>query len=280
MADPAESDLNLFDLYEQPQDVAAAKARARALALQRERAMGLADMYTPVPEFQKAGEAQFARAEKERSAVSERMPESVLKLALEKTSQERQLAALQQQIAYQNAQLKLMAAQFGESVRQHGAENLRQDYEAYLRGLHTVPGGLVEREGKTAGELANIENITKEAAKVPIVGGLAEPIGRILGAGKRAELEATAEEKKKGGYRTEAPLSFEEFARARASGAVPHSPAAPAGVSPAVPQAPGGTPSMATQGPAPTHYRYNKDRSMRIPTDASGKPLGPAEPNR
>ena len=271
----ADADTTQLDLQNLTPEQAAALARAQQQALARQQQHALVGLLSAMPQAQKAGELEYAQAGKEREG-GQRTAANVLKLSLEKLSQERQLAALQQQIAYQNAQLKLMGAQFGEQVRQHGAENLRQDYEAYLRGLHTPPASLVEREGKTAGELDYIKKVTEEAKKhLGPLGGAAEAVGGVLGAGKQAELSAVEEEKKKGGYRVEAPLSFEEFARARMGGGPVHP-----GVSPAVPQAPGGAMAPATQGPAPTHYRYNKDRSMRIPTDASGKPLGPPEPNR
>jgi hypothetical protein len=221
MADP--TDYTQLDLQNLSPEEAAKLARAQQAALAAQQKHALLGMLGTVPELQEAGKAEYLQGGRERGRGQETAA-NVLKLSLEKVSQERQLAALQQQIAYQNAQLKLMGAQFGESVRQHGQENARQNYEAYLRGLHTVPGSLVEREGKTAGELANIENITEEASKIPVLGALAKPIGKVLGAGKKAELAATAEEKRKGGYRTEAPMSFEEFVR---GGGVAPQPAAP-----------------------------------------------------
>ena len=231
MAEPL--DYTQLDLQNLSPEQAAELARAQQAALARQQHHALLGMLGTVPELQKAGAAEYEQAGRER-AGGQQTASKVLNHTLARIQAEKELAALQQQIQYQNAQLRLQGAQFGQQVRHQGAEDLRADYEAYLRGRQTVPGGLVEREGKTAGELANIENVSEEAAKVlgPL-GGLARTAGRVLGAGKRAELAATEEEKRKGGYKTEAPLTFEEFIRARQGGMTHPAAAAPAGPAPA-----------------------------------------------
>ena len=236
MAEPL--DYTQLDLQNLSPEQAAELARAQQAALARQQHHALLGMLGTVPELQKAGAAEYAQAGKEREG-GQGTAAKVLMTTLAKERNdiariqaEKELAALQQQIQYQNAQLRLQGAQFGQQVRHQGAEDLRADYEAYLRGRQTVPGGLVEREGKTAGELANIENVSEEAAKtLGPLGGLARTAGRVLGAGKRAELAATEEEKRKGGYKTEAPLTFDEFIRAR-QGGMTHPGAAPAAVAP------------------------------------------------
>ncbi len=208
------ADFTQLDLQNLPPEKAAELARAQQLALAQRQQTALAGILSAMPEAQKAGALEYEQAGKEREG-GQRTAANVFKIALG-----------EKEAATRLKELQLQGAQLREMIQQHGLENLRQDYNAYLSGLHTAPPGLVEREGKTAGEVANIENITTEAGKIPIIGGLAAPVGRILGAGKRAELQATEKEKEKGGYRTEAPLSFEEFIRGRLGGGKGRQPAA------------------------------------------------------
>lgn len=234
--------LSELDLYGKPQEEAAQKARVLARALAGQQHHALLGMLGTVPELQKAGAEQFAQAGKEREGLLD-TGAKVLATTLAKerndiarVQAEKELAALQQQIAYQNAQLGLMNRQFGESVRKTHSEEDRADYEAYRRGLNTPPAGLVEREGKTAGEIANIENIARAAGELPLVPKkAAKAIGGVLSAGKQAELKAMEEEKKKSGYRTEAPLSFEEFVRAKSGGGAPRAAATPTNIAPQPP---------------------------------------------
>jgi hypothetical protein len=89
------------------------RAQQAALAAQQHHA--LLGMLSAAPELQEAGKAAYAQAGHERAAGKEQSA-NVLKLALEKTSQERQLAALQQQIEYQRGQLGLQGQQLGASI--------------------------------------------------------------------------------------------------------------------------------------------------------------------
>lgn len=285
MAEPF--DITQLDLQNLSPEEAAKLARAQQVALAGRQRHALLGMLGTVPELQKAGAAEYAQAGREREG-GQQTAANVLRYTLEKTSQERQLAALQAQIAYQNAQLGLMNRQFQEGVRKTQSEEDRQDYEAYKRGLATPPASMVEREGKTGGELANIEAVTQAVGNLPLVPkAAAEAIGGVLKAGKSAELKSLEQEKTKAGYRQEAPLSFEEFVKAKRSGFT-HPAMKPESVSPAAPQAPGETLSPASQGPAPvgearSHYRYVKGKNrytspMRVPSDGN-RDLGPAEPN-
>ena len=109
MAD--DSLLTFFDLANAPQEEAAMRARARAAALSKERGLAFLAQGSTDPEIRRMGEQGYNRAEKEREAVSQGMPESVLKLALERTGQERQLAALNLQGEQIRGQLGIAQSQ-------------------------------------------------------------------------------------------------------------------------------------------------------------------------
>lgn len=159
---PDDSLLTFFDLANAPQEEAAMRARARAAALQKERGLAFLAQGSTDPELRKMGEQGFGRAEKEREAVSQQMPEGILRLALEKTNQERQLAALQQQIEYQRGQLGLQGQQLG-------LESQRLNMEAFRPFLSQ----LLEGQGKleTINNVANLFHLTgsklAEIAKLP-----------------------------------------------------------------------------------------------------------------
>lgn len=256
-----------LDLYGRPQEEAARRARARAAALlQQQYVAGLA-MQNERPEMQKLGEAEFGQAGREGESIRD-MGSRVLATTLAKErndiariSAERELAALQQQIQFQNAQMALQNRQFGEAIRQHGWENIIQAYNSYLSGLKQPSPELQKQESQLRQQVAGTE------ATIGKWGPLGKTISGLLTKGPEAKAKEVKQLIKESGARTEPPLSLMEFASqlGAGGGALPPSklgaPTPPsavspgAGVSAAVPQAAGagggltaGTPAAA-QGP-------------------------------
>jgi len=156
MAEPA--DLTQLDIQDLPPEKAAVLVRAQQAALAAQQHHALLGMLSASPELQKAGEMEYGQAGRERAGGRETSA-NVLKLALEKTSQERQLAALQQQIEYQRGQLGLQSQQLGLEGQRLGASILgplvpallgAQTQEQTIKGFSNLLG---EHWGKKLGEV-------------------------------------------------------------------------------------------------------------------------------
>ena len=242
MADPTATDFTQLDVQDLPPKEAAKIARARLAALYDQQTHAMFSMGTAMPELQKMGAAEYGQAGREREGV-QRPAANVLKttlegkhLDIEKLGMQERLRALEQQIAYQNAQLALMGRQQTEAERRNVVEERHQQ----VLEKPVVPGDILKEEAKNR---ASVEMLDKLGGLLSGVPGAQSVTGLLkTGPGGAAE----------GHERTHQ-----------------------------------GLPSHGRRGtwrgwtvPVATHYRYNKDRSMRIPTDAAGNPLGPQEPNR
>lgn len=159
MADPA--DYTQLDLQNLSPEQAAEFARQQQAALAAQQHHALLGLLGTNPELQKAGAEQYAQAGRERGRGQETAG-NVLRMTLERISQERQLAALNQQIEYQRGQLGLQGQQLG-------LEGQRLNLEA----LRPFLGPLLESQGKleSINNLANFLHISgsklAEIAKLP-----------------------------------------------------------------------------------------------------------------
>ena len=240
MADP--TDITQLDLQNLSPEQAAELARTRLGALTAQQHHALLGILGAVPELQKAGAAEYGQAGREREGIQQTAA-NVLKttlegkhLDIEKLGMQERLRALEQQIAYQNAQLALMGRQQTEAERRNVVEEKHQQ----VLEKPVVPGDILKEEAKNR---ASVEMLDKLGGLLSGVPG-AQSVTGLLKTGPEAQQKAMSGLIK--GY--------------RAMGA----------------EVPGG----GGQAPVATHYRYNKDRSMRIPTDVAGNALGPPEPNR
>src|SRR5690348_10283311 len=108
MAEPA--DLTQLDIQDLPPEKAAVLVRAQQAALAAQQHHALLGMLSASPELQKAGELEYGQASRERAGGKEQSG-NVLKLALEKINQERQLAALNLQGEQIRGQLGIAQSQ-------------------------------------------------------------------------------------------------------------------------------------------------------------------------
>lgn len=108
MANPA--DISQLDLQNLSPEEQAELARQQQAALAAQQHHALLGMLSASPELQKAAGAQYGQAGRERAGGKEQSA-NVLKLALEKTSQERQLAALNLQGEQIRGQLGIAQSQ-------------------------------------------------------------------------------------------------------------------------------------------------------------------------
>ena len=246
MADP--TDITQLDLQNLSPEQAAELARTRLGALTAQQHHALLGILGAVPELQKAGAAEYGQAGREREGIQQTAA-NVLKttlegkhLDIEKLGMQERLRALEQQIAYQNAQLALMGRQQTEAERRNVVE------EQHQRVLEkpVVPGDILKEEAKNRASVEMLNKIGGAEGVPGLLSGVpgAKSVTDLLKTGPEAQQKAMSGLIK--GY--------------RAMGA----------------EVPGG----GGQAPVATHYRYNKDRSMRIPTDVAGNALGPPEPNR
>src|SRR5690348_18329332 len=118
--------LSQFDVQGVPQEKAAALSRARALALAKQQYLAGLEMQSSRPELQELGKAEFGQAGREKLGIHD-VAANVFRTALGQKEAEMRLKELQ-----------LQGAQLREMITQHGIENLRRDYEAYLSGRHTA----------------------------------------------------------------------------------------------------------------------------------------------
>ena len=180
MADPADiANLSQLDIQNLSPEEQARLARAQQAALARQQFLAQMEMQNVRPEVQKAGETEYAQAGRERAQGKETST-NVLRLALEKTSQERQLAALQQQIEYQRGQLGLQGQQLGLSILSPlipGLIGAGADIET-IKGLTAHVGGhWSEKLGDVLATKSKAEQTTilDFLNKVGLGGGLGKP---------------------------------------------------------------------------------------------------------
>jgi hypothetical protein len=244
--------LTQFDLQDIPKEKASVLAKARAAALAAQQRHALLGMLGTVPELQKAGAAEYGQAQKEREGVQETAA-NVFKTALGEKEAAARLKELELQGRYQLGMLGLQGRQAGETERSHRAEEGIRE----VMTRPTVPGKVLEDLSGAEKQMAQLDAL-KQA--VPALGWVVDLAKKPIQAGHEATKKTVS------GY------------RAMGAQGLPPEMAAPVPAA-AVPTAVAPGPQAAA-ALAPTHFRYNKDRSMRIPTDAAGNALGPPEPNR
>lgn len=205
MADIDPIQLTQFDLQDLPPEKAAELARAQQVALAAQQHHALLGMLGTVPELQKAGAAEFEQAGRERAGGRETAA-NVFRLALEKKSQERQLAALNLQ---------------GEQIR--GQLGIAQS-QLQLQALEPFIRSMLEAQT----EEDKIKAITSH------FGPLGEKLGNFLSGPAQAKQKAAKKvlgeaEKVVGGKGASIPSSG---ALPRSTGKTPTTPVAPAATDP------------------------------------------------
>lgn len=273
--------LTELDLYGEPQSEAARRARARAASLlQQQYVSGLA-MQSDRPNIQKMGETEFAQAGRERQGLQD-MGSRVLATSLAQERNDiarmqaaKELAALQQQIHYQTAQLALATKQFQETQKENRVRNFLAKYAQYREGFKTVPPGLIEQQARAKGAIA-----AKEAGvgQIPVVGA---PLAGLLTTGPRAEEEAVQKLIEKGGYRTEQPMDISQFAKSIGEDdLLGHLPAGEETAAPSAEEAPKAVPSYSIVGPGKTPGKVVVRRSdgthAEVSPEAARKLVGGA----
>ncbi len=242
---PEPIDVTQLDLQNLPPEQAAALARAHQQALAAQQHHALLGMLGTVPELQKAGAAEYEQAGRER-AGGQQTAAGVLKIALGQKEAEMRLKELENQMVYQRGMLALQGRQAGEAERSHRAEEVIRTEAT----KPTVPSNVLQ-------DLATAE---KQMAELDALGKAMPALSWMTELAKKP-VQAAHEATKK---------TVSQYRAMGAQGLPPEPAAAPG---------PAGATAASVAGPH-THYRYNKDRSMRIPTDAAGNALGAAEPNR
>jgi hypothetical protein len=179
MADPADvANLSQLDIQNLPPEEQARLARAQQQALARQQFLAEMQMQSVRPELQKAGETEYAQAGRERAGGKEQSA-NVLKLALEKTSQERQLAALQQQIEYQRGQLGLQGQQLGASILSPLIPALlgSQTSESTIKAFAGMLGG---HWGEKLGNVLSTKNKAEQDVIMDFLKKVGMPLGGSL----------------------------------------------------------------------------------------------------
>jgi len=188
MANPA--DLTQLDLQNLTPEQAAELARQQQAALAAQQHHALLGMLSAAPELQKAGEAEYAQAGRERAGGKE-ISANVLKYALEKTSQERQLEALKLQgeqirgqLGIAQSQLQLQALEpFIRSILEAQTEEDKiKAITSHLGHLGGKLGELLSGPAKAKREAA--EKVLNKAEKT--VGGKGSALPQSTGKAKPA----------------------------------------------------------------------------------------------
>ena len=192
MADPQDvANLSQLDLQNLPPEQAAALARAQQAALAKQQFLAQLQMQSVRPELQKAGELEYGQASRERAGGKEQSG-NVLRYALEKLNQERQLKMLQQQINYQNAELGLQGERLNVEAFRPLIDPLlsAQERAEKIRALAAIlPGAL----GKKLGDVLSLPAESQIKA-INEVAGAAQRAkgGGVPVPGKRALPKSTA----------------------------------------------------------------------------------------
>jgi hypothetical protein len=195
-------------------------------------------MLGTVPELQKAGGAEYEQAGKER-AGGQQTAAGVLKIALGQKEAEMRLKELENQGIYQRGQLAIGMGQLKEATRGHKEEERIRD----VMTRTTVPTEILKNMTEDERRLAQLDQLEQSVPGLSWLTSLVKPAIQASHAATKKTVE---------GY--------------RAMGAQ--------GIPAEAPAAPG--PVAAAAGPH-THYRYSADGLKRLPTDAAGNPVGPAE---
>jgi hypothetical protein len=214
MASPDDAvNISQLDVQNLPPEEQARLARAQQAALAAQQQHALLGMLGTVPELQKAGAAQYEQAGRERAGGREQSA-NVLKFALEKTGQERQLAALQQQIEYQRGQLGLQGQQLGLEGARLQAEMFRPFLNSLLESQ-----GKVESINAVASHFGDLGKKLGDIAKLPAEARV-KAIQDVFGMSQQAM----------GGKVPTAPKSA--LPKSTGKTPAPKAPAAPAGADP------------------------------------------------